>query len=741
MIIDTKLHTVDSCGVLEKTSFSMANNAHAFSTMSDRLYSDKVTAVIREVVINAVDAHIEVGTPERPVEIHLPTALEPFFHVKDFGPGLSHEDMMHLYTTYFASTKTSENTNTGGFGLGCKAPFAYTSTFSVESTHRGITRVYSALKGEDGKPEMNLLMEEDNGSPDGILVSLPVRSWDHAEFHRKAAKVLELVPEFTTNLDAFKAFRTVYASVGHLWGIRDIKVDQHIGHARPRAIMGKVAYPINMDESKLTEEQRSILKLPIDLIFEIGDISVTPSRESLDMRKATVDAIIARLDSIHGAIIESVREEINSAKSVWFAKLALRDRLVEGNAYRPIIKYAVKSYFGKYSSFLLDGLTTDLDLRKYPSLSLASRRFTTRNNKLTKLIHEEDRRSTLIETSEAVTFYLHNNSEQPSRVSKRIVTMLQDRNPHKNVTLYLIIPGIDADIAQVTKDFTDLAVALGDPDIYRTSDLPPAIRKPRCVTPSDTCNYAWEYLGGRFSSADSLNRWAKVPKNEFEGDGPFLYVPIERLECRVLGLDKTSMHSIWRGMKTLGVALGDEIVIDASSKLYGLNAVGVGKILNNPSWVNIFELLRGETFDVPKSYLQYKAALSLSQSTAGYPRVFKDYLDSKLKSPLRQYVKGTYFHKQAVMVRRVIQLITRMRIPTTSNLAWAHILGFTNQPVDTTNAMPMVVKTFMSAIKPSVFSSRYPMLSIIASHIYDVEIRTLTIIIGSYIANQDDLLD
>ena len=53
---------------------------------------------------------------------------------------MEHEDCMVLYTTYFRSTRNNSNDSVGCLGLGSKAPFAYTDSFTVEAYLNGIKR-------------------------------------------------------------------------------------------------------------------------------------------------------------------------------------------------------------------------------------------------------------------------------------------------------------------------------------------------------------------------------------------------------------------------------------------------------------------------------------------------------------------------------------------------------------------------------------------------------------------------
>lgn len=70
--------------------FNIQASAKAFQILSDNLYSNKIEAVIRELVCNAVDAH-KANNNHEPVQVILPTSLHPSFDVIDNGTGLSPE--------------------------------------------------------------------------------------------------------------------------------------------------------------------------------------------------------------------------------------------------------------------------------------------------------------------------------------------------------------------------------------------------------------------------------------------------------------------------------------------------------------------------------------------------------------------------------------------------------------------------------------------------------------------------
>ena len=145
--------------------------AKAFSILSSGLYADKIGAIVRELSCNAYDSHIAAGHPQLPFEIKLPTTFDQTFYVKDFGTGLSHEDVIGMYTTYFESTKSDSNEYIGALGLGSKSPFSYTTAFTVESRFNGTIRVYSAYLDELGMPKIVLNGEAPTNEPNGMTIT------------------------------------------------------------------------------------------------------------------------------------------------------------------------------------------------------------------------------------------------------------------------------------------------------------------------------------------------------------------------------------------------------------------------------------------------------------------------------------------------------------------------------------------------------------------------------------------
>jgi hypothetical protein len=308
--------TLQAVGVRGTSSFNIATTAHMFHILSSGLYSDKVGAVLRELGCNAMDAHLMSGQPQRPFEVKLPTALDPTFYIKDWGPGLDHTEVTELYTTYGMSTKQHSDDATGAFGLGSKSPFAYADMFSIVAVKDGVQRIYTAHK-ENNAPVISLQSEAPASPewPHGVMVTLPVAPADAAEFRTKAIAVyrwFETLPRVlglaTDELEHARAkFR--FRGPGYALGLLDEPV------RTAHVVMGNVAYPVEPTRiDKLDALHVLLLRAGIHLWLPVGAVMPTPSRESLQYDKDGQAALRAALDAAVRDVARGIVQRIRALK-------------------------------------------------------------------------------------------------------------------------------------------------------------------------------------------------------------------------------------------------------------------------------------------------------------------------------------------------------------------------------------------------------------------------------------------
>ena len=173
MILETNSKTETNCNITGNT-FTIKASPLAFDILSSKLYADPVLALVRELLTNAYDSQKAAGNEDIPIKVHLPDYEENFLSFRDYGLGLSKEDVLTIYTSFFNSTKSSNNDFTGCFGLGSKTPFSYTSSFSVNSYFNGTKYYYLAVK-KDGSPNIYCIKEESTDEPKGLESIIPLK--------------------------------------------------------------------------------------------------------------------------------------------------------------------------------------------------------------------------------------------------------------------------------------------------------------------------------------------------------------------------------------------------------------------------------------------------------------------------------------------------------------------------------------------------------------------------------------
>ena len=286
MIIQSANNPVESQGLIDSGVFTIKTTAAAFELLSSGLYSNKIRAVIRELSCNATDAHTMVNATDKPIEIKLPNTLDSQFYVKDFGPGLSHDHVMRLYTTYFESTKQQSDDFIGGFGIGSKSPFSYTQAFTVESRFDGKKKIYTAYL-EDGVPKIAHLGETDL-DPDestGLTISMPVEPNDFSAFRREAEVIFQFfdVPPIIKGAELnFNKYARPFPKV----------MPTNMSGMFIRT--GQITYPVDLDKMKPSDKQElqdtfSLLRYysPV-LTLPVGSVSIAASRENLAYDDKTI---------------------------------------------------------------------------------------------------------------------------------------------------------------------------------------------------------------------------------------------------------------------------------------------------------------------------------------------------------------------------------------------------------------------------------------------------------------------
>lgn len=164
--------------------------------LRDKIYSNKILAVVREYICNAVDEHrkhqIDIAVE---VRLEQDTDGKWYFTVRDRAMGLSDHGVRNIFGMYFESTKSGDNDSIGGFGIGSKAGMSYSDTFYITSWHEGVKAAYicSLGAGQKGVPVGEIYdISTEPTTESGIEIKIEVQSHEVNKFHNTAKGFVEL---------------------------------------------------------------------------------------------------------------------------------------------------------------------------------------------------------------------------------------------------------------------------------------------------------------------------------------------------------------------------------------------------------------------------------------------------------------------------------------------------------------------------------------------------------------------
>jgi hypothetical protein len=303
------------------------------------LYSDPIGSVVREVTSNCIDAHrernlkasgsipledednvsnwetrntVEVSyTPQNSI-----LGVGANISFKDWGVGLSRERVKNIYTKLGKSTKRDANDQIGGFGIGCKSPFAYTTTFYIITVYNKNRYCYM-LSRNNSVPTMDLVYQEAIDELNSTEVIVPLkREEDKSDFIKA---INDQLPFFENVI--YKDFD----------GLKEVNVleegDQYViteyknTGGSLRALVGNVIYPLNL---KLLYNgyndysyNYSWTRCGVLIKFDIGELALSPSRENIIYDESMVTLITDRIHSVRQKCLQDYQKETKDIKDIF----------------------------------------------------------------------------------------------------------------------------------------------------------------------------------------------------------------------------------------------------------------------------------------------------------------------------------------------------------------------------------------------------------------------------------------
>lgn len=281
--------------------------------LRDKIYSNKIKAVVREYLCNAIDEHNKFDVKET-----VQTGLrlennEHTFYVRDFAKGLSEEGVRNIFGMYFRSTKSKSNDSIGGFGVGSKAGHCYNDTFFVTSYFNGKCTTYTCVlgAGDSGVPVGHIYkIDECDTNETGLEVSVPIFSADYSDFKREIQDFIHLSPakiEATIGNLIISPVETIKSFERNGFKFRLLNYGGSSSYMETIFQMGGVTYGSSVKDKNFNIKRNHTLVIDIP----IGMMSIPISRENFE--NTTANKLV--LDKINKTIEELNEEDLAQFKS------------------------------------------------------------------------------------------------------------------------------------------------------------------------------------------------------------------------------------------------------------------------------------------------------------------------------------------------------------------------------------------------------------------------------------------
>lgn len=310
----------------KKIAFELGDPVMIQAILRDRLYTNKLRVVIQEYASNGRDAHRAAGIANRPIEIKLPTPMDPSLVIRDFGAGISPEKIRDVFVKFGTSDKRNDACLTGGFGIGAKCGLAYTESFMVTTIAGGLKYIYLAHIESSGMSALSLIDESvvDDTVEPGTAISIKVKAED---FERCTNYVNDLFrmwaprPDIVVDLqltatEPSDAVGDVPRRTEFVWGVLDLEAVEFpdLGGCRKNlslALIGNgqwVGYVDGLPYAITT--QLGATEKPSNtgfLVFKTGELEINANRETLRETAANTTMVQQRFSELLTALREQAK--------------------------------------------------------------------------------------------------------------------------------------------------------------------------------------------------------------------------------------------------------------------------------------------------------------------------------------------------------------------------------------------------------------------------------------------------
>lgn len=301
---------------VNKVSIKEEDANFIITLLSSNLYTNPIESFIRETVSNAYDSHVEAKTDDKILLKVIERENTVNVGIRDYGVGLSPERFSDIYTNLGSSTKRNTNEQIGGFGIGRFSALACSNTVNITSYYNG--KKYSYLMFKDiNEVHIDCLNIVDTTEKNGVEVSINIEKTFCCDIINAIFNQLSLFEnvyvyyegnnsEIEFNVDKFN--NSKIKKFNNFITTDFLCRDKY--KSRIKIAIGNVCYDAT-DFNLPTIRYVDYYYYNIYLKFNVGDLPITPNRESIIVTKESSALVNDKLNDFKDEIKKLFNSEFN----------------------------------------------------------------------------------------------------------------------------------------------------------------------------------------------------------------------------------------------------------------------------------------------------------------------------------------------------------------------------------------------------------------------------------------------
>ena len=294
----------------------IGNPAKMLKMFTKDLYKHPLQTAIQEYINNARDAHIMVGKDTSTIEITAPTVANQNVIIRDYGPGLSVEDVENIFASIAVSNKDDSDLFNGGFGIGSKSWFSVNTSFMVISIYNKQKTYYTVSFDESKGIFISEDFVESTVEKNGVEVHLPLANKEQInDAHRAVFRAVEFWEAKPKLINCELDYSPIKFEDADYTLISDDIENE------PRVVVTLGRTPYSIKELKCYYDlKRKFKYLNVAIHFKVGEMNlhntqeVGPDREAFNI--ACNDAIFQKANKIYEKIVNKLNKKLEKADGI-----------------------------------------------------------------------------------------------------------------------------------------------------------------------------------------------------------------------------------------------------------------------------------------------------------------------------------------------------------------------------------------------------------------------------------------